>query len=132
MKPAICVEMIYPDLEPVARVMKLAALGFKYIEFWGWQDKDISQLKSACSKSGVKVVNFSGQRQGSLVALETHELVLADLKTAVAIAEQLDCSTLMLLTNELGQGGTVTNPYDAIPPEKNMRMCGSDLKKPCE
>ncbi|MCP4405679.1 MAG: TIM barrel protein [bacterium] len=129
MKPAICLEMIYPELEPVARIKKLADLGFEYVEFWGWQDKDISQLISTCIESRVKIVNFSGQRQGSLVAPDTHELVQADLKTAISVAEQLDCSTLMLLTNELGEGGVVTNSYDDIPDEKKYENVRIGLEK---
>lgn len=129
MKPAICFEMIYPELDPAARIKKLAQLGFEYVEFWGWQDKDIAQLHSACVESGVKVVNFSGQRKGSLVALEAHELVLADLKTAISVAEQLECSTLMLLTNELGEGGVVTNSYDEISDEKKYENVRIGLEK---
>ena len=95
MKPAICLEMIYPQLALTKKIAKIAEYGFKYVEFWGWQDKDISRIISACLENEVKVVNFSGHRKGSLVAKETHDLFLSELKKAVSVANQIDCSILM-------------------------------------
>ena len=46
-----------------------------------------------------------------------------------AVAAQLECSTLMLLTNELGEGGVVTNSYDEIPDEKKYANVQIGLEK---
>ncbi len=129
MKPAICLEMIYPDLPLNKKIAKIAEFGFKYLEFWDWRDKDIFRVISACLEHGVRIVNFSGHRKGSLVALETHELVLSDLKKAVSVANQIDCSTLMLLTDELGKGGVVENTYDNIPQDEKYSNVRIGLEK---
>jgi hydroxypyruvate isomerase len=129
MKPVICLEMVYPDLPLIKKIAKIAKLGFKYIEFWDWRDKYISKIISACLENDVRVVNFSGHRKGSLVAEETHELVLSDLKKSISVANQLDCSTLMLLTNELGEGGVVEETYEDIPQDEKYDNVRIGLEK---
>ena len=128
MKPAICIDPLYPELAPEQKVEKVATLGFQYIEFWGWRDKNIPVLLDACDKHDVNVVNFSGQRVGSLVAKETHKLVLDDLADAVATAEQLGCSLLMLLTNELAENGSVLDTFDGIPDQEKYENVVQGLK----
>ena len=132
MKSAICVEMIYPDLPLTEKIAKIAALGFKYVEFWGWLDKDIPSIISACLEHDVRVVNFSGHRKGSLVSQESHDLVLSDLKKAISVANQLDCSTLMLLTNDLGEGGVVEHTYTTIPQHEKYTNVRIGLEKAIE
>ena len=116
-------------LTPTQKIAKIADCGFNYVEFWGWRDKSIPDLLAACDENNVKVANFSGHRKGSLVAPETHDVFFADLEDAVAAARQLQCSTLMLLTNELGEGGVVNNTYPDIPQEEQYRNIRQGLEK---
>jgi hydroxypyruvate isomerase len=120
-KAVICIEMLYPELEADEKVARIARHGFGDIEFWGWRDKDIPALLRTCRIEGVRVANFSGHRRGSLVAAATHPAFLDDLTDAVSAAQQLGCPTLMLLSNELGEGGRVLEPYDQIPPKQKYR-----------
>ena len=129
MKPVICFEMIYPDRDPVYKIAKIAELGFRYVEFWGWRDKDIASIISACLDHGVRIVNFSGHQKGSLVAKDTHEVFLSDLKKAVSVANQIDCATLMVLTNELGEDRAVKHSYHHIPPEEKYQNVRIGLEK---
>lgn len=129
MKPTICLEMLYPDLAPAQKIAKIAELGFRYVEFWGWRDKDIPGMISVCHENEVKVVNFSGHRKGSPVAQETHDLFLSDLKEAVSVANELECPILMLLTNELGEGGMVKDTYNEIPPDEKYNNVRIALEK---
>jgi hydroxypyruvate isomerase len=111
MKPSICIEMIYTDRPYAERIGKVAEAGFRYIEFWDWRNKDLPGLKAACASTGVQVANFSGQRAGDLIAAETHPLVLRDYRDALAAARALGTRALMVLTNELGDGGAVKHTY---------------------
>jgi len=45
--------------------------------------------------------------RGSLIASATHKQLFADLKEAINVAGKLRCPYLMLLTDELGDGGIV-------------------------
>lgn len=121
MQAVICFEMLYPALTPEQKIENIANCGFAAVEFWGWRDKDIPAIKTVCANKGVRVANFSGHRRGSLISLESHPVFFEDLKDAVIAADRLSCSTLMLLTNELGQNGRVIDPYRGIPMEKKRQ-----------
>ena len=129
MQPVICIEMLYPGLSPVEKIENIARVGFSKVEFWGWRDKDIPAIAEACRQNEVRVVNFSGHRRGSLVAAETHELFLTDLKEAVQVADTLNCSTLMVLSNELGEEGRVLNSYRDIAADKKYLNLKAGLEK---
>jgi hydroxypyruvate isomerase len=107
MEPVICFEMLYPELAPEDKIAAVAAAGFDAVEFWGWRDKDLQALAEVCRTHAVRVANFSGQRRGSLIARENHDLVASELQDAAAAARLLGCPTLMLLSDELGEGGRV-------------------------
>ena len=106
--------MLYPELDYARRIERVARFGFMNTEFWGWRDKDIPDLLSVCEETGAKIANFSGHRKGSLVASSTHPLFFSELEDAVTVAQQLQCPTLMLLTNELGSGGRVENSHEHL------------------
>lgn len=129
MNPVICFEMLYPGLEPEEKIAAVAAAGFSSVEFWGWRDKDLEALRSACDKHGVKVANFSGQRRGSLIARDTHHLLSSELRDAVAAARLLSCSTLMLLSNELGEEGKVMETYPDLSPQAKRANLKAGLEK---
>jgi hydroxypyruvate isomerase len=71
------------------------------------------------------VANFSGQRTGDLIEASTHSTLLADYREALKAAKTLGAGTLMVLANELGQGGVVKNPY----PQKGVKQKELDLLK---
>jgi hydroxypyruvate isomerase len=103
----ICLEMVYPELAGEQRIERIAAAGFRAVEFWGWREKDLDALAAACRSQGVSVAVFSGHRRGSLVRRDEHGLVLDELREAAGVAETLGCRRLMLLSDELGPGGAV-------------------------
>ena len=114
MTPAICLDPLYPELLTEEKIPRVAAAGFRHIEFWSWRDKDVPAIRAACSKHNVQVVNFSGHRTGSLIAEKTHPILFADASDAVATARILDCQTLMLLTNALNPDGSVADRFEEI------------------
>ncbi len=115
MKPVICFEPLYSDRAPGEKIAHIARLGFQYVEFWGWRDKDIPAILEACDKYHVTVANFSGHRGGSPVSENTHQLLLQDLAEAVTVAQTLGCHILMMLTNALNEDGSVTDSFEQIP-----------------
>jgi hydroxypyruvate isomerase len=117
MIPAICLDPLYPNLPTEEKIPRVAAAGFRHIEFWGWRDKNISAIQEACRQCNVQVVNFSGHRAGSPVAAQTHATLFADVSDAIPTARSLGCQTLMLLTNALNSDGSVANHFEEIPDE---------------
>ena len=121
MTPAICIEMLYPGRPTEEKIRAVADHGFHAIEFWSWRDKDLSAVRQACEECGVVVSNFSGHRRGSPVADATHHEVLSDLNEAAAAARRLRCDNLMFLSNELGEGGRVTDDFPSIARDTKIR-----------
>ncbi len=115
MRAVICTELLFPGLSIGRKLDKIADHGFQAIEFWGWRDKDLAELEARASARGVAVANFSGHRSGSPIARETHDVVLRELQEASAVAKRLGCRTLMLLSNELGEGGRVVDEFRTLP-----------------
>ncbi|MGB7791315.1 MAG: TIM barrel protein [Terrimicrobiaceae bacterium] len=111
----ICLDPLYPNLLTEDKIPRIAAAGFRHVEFWGWREKNISAIQEACREYQVQVVNFSGHRVGSPVAEKTHAALFADVTDAISTARALNCQTLMFLTNELNSDGSVANRYEEIP-----------------
>ena len=110
MIPSICIDTLFPELTAQGKIGMLQELGMRSVEFWGWRDKDVEQLAVACRSAGVTVTNFSAHRRGSPIEPEEHETVLAELADAQEAAQTLGCQTLMVLSNELGEGGRPLQP----------------------
>jgi hydroxypyruvate isomerase len=128
MKPAICIEMLYPGLPAEEKIRKVAKHGFSFVEFWGHKDKDLEAVARACADTGVKVVNFSAHRRGDLIDRTTHGLILADFEESLKAANTLDVSTLMVLSNELGEGGRVVRRLDHLKDEEKETNSIAGLK----
>jgi hydroxypyruvate isomerase len=129
MEPVICFETLYPELAPEEKVAAVKAAGFGSVEFWSWRDKDLPALTAACRRHGVTVANFSGQRRGSLIDRNSHHLLSAELAESVAAARLLDCSTLMLLSNELDEEGRVAEAYAGLPAAEKTAALKAGLQK---
>ena len=129
MIPVICLDPLYPNLLTEEKIPRVAAAGFRHIEFWGWRDKNISAIQAACREYQVQVVNFSGHRVGSPVAEKTHAALFADVSDAISTARALNCQTLMFLTNALNSDGSVENRYDEIPERLKFSNTAGALKQ---
>ena len=120
---SICIEMIFPDLPIEARIRKVAAAGFKSIEFWDWRNKDLSALASLCAELGLTVTTMSGQRAGSLIDRRDFAIYRDQVTASIEAARKVGCPNLMLLTNPLDSEGNVINTYPDIPPQEKMDNC---------
>lgn len=124
MTSAVCIDTLFSELQAHEKLSFVAEAGIPSIEFWGWRDKNITALAQAARAHGLTVSNFSAHRRGSPVKREEHAIVLADITEAVNAAETLECGTLMILSNELGDGGRVTDSFSELAvEEKHSAMC---------
>ncbi len=114
MEASVCIDTLFPELAAHQKVEQVALAGIEQIEFWGWRDKDIPALESATREYGVRVSNFSAHRRGSPVMPNEHPTVLADIHEAVDVAASLGCTRLMVLSNELGDGGRVVDSFTEL------------------
>lgn len=129
MKPAICFEMLYPEFSPEEKLKRIVEHGFHAVEFWGWRDKNLAALAKAAAAHGVSIVNFSGQRAGDLIDASTHPVLLREIEESIPIARRLGAPLLMVLTNELGEGGRVLHSCPGIPNTEKRRNVIEGLKR---
>jgi hydroxypyruvate isomerase len=97
-----CVEMIFRDLPFVERIERVAAAGLPAFEFWGLKDKDVPAIAAKQLELGLACATFVGSGGVPLVDAIRRNEFIAELKKALAVADQLDCHCLIATTgNEL-------------------------------
>ena len=94
MKISVCVDALWPHLSCEAAIVKAAENGAEAVEFWSWWDKDLSAVKAACKKNGVKVAALC-TRFFSLVDQSQHEAYLRGLDETIQVADMLSCHTII-------------------------------------
>lgn len=132
MIPSLCIDPLFPELSAAEKVRTVAEIGMRNIEFWGWREKNIDELARSCESNGVSVTNFSAHRRGSPIEPAEHETVLAELSDAQKVAGRLGCDTLMVLSNELGEGGRPVQPGTNRSTEERLEAMVALLQRACE
>lgn len=129
MEPAICIEMFYPGKTAEEKLAAVARHGFRNVEFWGLADKNLDTYSAAAELLGIRTVNFSGHRRGDLIDSACHALVLEDFAESSAAARRLGAGLLMVLSNELGEGGRVLHSRADIPEAARRRSLVEGLSR---
>ena len=111
MKASICIETIFTEYPFIERLQHVKEAGFEYAEFWSWDDKDLSEIKSECERLGLKIASFSGDKDYSLIDSTHNEKYLQYLTRSMAAANFLGCENLVIHSNALGEGGAVICDY---------------------
>lgn len=109
-----CIEALYRDVPFVERIEKVAAVGMKAFEFWGWGNKDIDAIKAAKDKFGLQIATFGADVGGALVE-PANRVKLADgLKKSIEVAKKLDCQRLLVTTGNEIQGVAREKQHQSI------------------
>jgi len=101
-KFSACIEALYKDVPFTERIERVAAVGMKAFEFWGWGNKDIDAIKAAKDKAGLEVATFGANVGGALVEPPNRDKLPDSLKRSVEVAHKLDCKRMLVTTgNEI-------------------------------
>ncbi|OGV83670.1 MAG: hypothetical protein A3K19_25170 [Lentisphaerae bacterium RIFOXYB12_FULL_65_16] len=93
-----CVEMFW-NKEPVdARIRHAADVGFKYVEFWGWKNKDLDAIAKATKETGVRLATFCMEADKRLVEPDAAQALKDGLTQSIAAARKLNVDRLILTT----------------------------------
>lgn len=106
-----CIEMIFTELDFYDRFEAAKKAGFDYVEFWGWEDKDLNKIKEKCERYDLKIASFSGDKAFSLIDIDHLNSYINFTKKSIEAAKKLDCKFLVIHSNALGEGGVVLNSY---------------------
>ncbi len=96
-KLSVCIEMVFRPLEFVERIQAVADAGYSAFEFWGWQNKEMSQILEAKERLGLEVAAF-GVGGGSLVDPTNHARYWETVAQAAEWAAKLRCPSLIVTT----------------------------------
>lgn len=105
MKYAINIEPLYPDLEFCEKIKRVKAAGFDGIEFWGWQDRDLEQIKKTCQENEVKITAFCATSDYSMCDRKNSDNAVDWVKKSIQTAKYLDCDTLIVFPNHFTEYG---------------------------
>ena len=67
LQKSACIECMYQELPFLERFQAAAADGFPFVEFWSWEDKDLSAVQEAAERAGVGIAAFNGDASYSPV-----------------------------------------------------------------
>ena len=124
MKKSACIETIFTEVPFEERFGLAKEAGFDYIEFWSWKDKNIKNIKELCTKNNVKVASFSGDQSYSLIDESHEQPYIHFIKESIEAAKYLNCDSLVIHSNALGEMGRVVNPYNEL---SNYKKFGTML-----
>lgn len=102
---AVNLEPLYPGMGLCEKIERVAAAGFTEVEFWGWADRDLEQIRTTCKAHGVKVRAFSGTGSYSLCDREHSAEYIDWIERSIDAAKKLGCDTLILFPNHFTPDG---------------------------
>lgn len=129
MKASVCIEMIYTEYPFLDRIKKAADQGFDAIEFWNWDNKDMPSVRKAAAEAGIGIATFQSNRGGTLVNPSHRADFIEGIKESLAMANEMDCKALFILTDELGEDRGVKYQFPELSEEAKYRSVVDGLRE---
>ena len=119
MKKSVCIEMIYSEVDFYERFSFAKNDGFEFVEFWSWEDKNLDRIKQICQDLNLNVASFSGDKEFNLIGINEQDKYIEFIEKSIVTAKYLNCGTLVIHSNALGENGIVVNSETAVEVIKN-------------
>ena len=109
MKFSVCVDMVFNHLPFASRIAAAADCGADAVEFWGWHDKNLDEVRKASAEHGIAVAGIltdsadANTREAlSLVNDAGHSAFVRAVRESCAVARGLGAGALIVTTgNEM-------------------------------
>ncbi len=121
MKRSACIDALYGEIPFLDRFQAAKNDGFDAVEFWGWPDKDLAEVKKAAEAAGIPICGFNGDADLSLIDPSQAGSYMEYLKKSVETAAFLNAPCVTIHSNGLGDGGVVIDPRDDL--SDTVRTC---------
>lgn len=129
MKFSACIEMLFTEVPFLERLTKAKEWGFDGVEFWNWDNKDLSAIVERAAGLGLEIVTFQSNLGGTLIDPKDRPRFVANIATSIEKARSAGVRRLFLLTDELGEDRSVKPlPYE-ISPERKYESVLAGLKE---
>lgn len=122
MELSLCLEMLFTDRPFLDRMKTAAELEYRAVEFWDWRGKDLEAIKRTASENHLTIAAMSGNRKHSLIDPEHRSGLLEEMKETLAVARDLDCRNVMMLSDILEADGSVAPPRAMSAEEKTQSI----------
>lgn len=105
LKPSVCIDAVLGEHSIADAVSLVKKCGIDAFEFWGWWDKPLEELQSACQQHDMRI-SACCTKFISLVDPATRSDYLAGLEASISAAQQLGTSTLISQVGDFRSGVT--------------------------
>ena len=125
MRRSANLEMLFTEEPFERRFQKAKDAGFDAVEFAGWMNKDVDQVKRAAENARIAVAAFTGDEPYSPIDPETQEAYIDHVSMSIEVAKKLNCKLLVTHSNALGPQGEVLRDYRELRDEQKL-LCMYD------
>lgn len=94
LKPSVCIDSVFEGESFKKACEFVSQSGIKYIEFWGWWDKDLEELVKHQQENNLSI-SACCTKFVSLVDANLRSLYLEGLKASIAAAKKLNTNILI-------------------------------------
>lgn len=101
LKRDIHIESIYSEMSFADRFAQAKKDGFDFVEFWGWDDKDLPEVKRLLDANGLKMAAMSGDGPLSMCDPVNKAPYIEYIKGALAAAKVVGCPVLVIHSDSL-------------------------------
>jgi hydroxypyruvate isomerase len=110
MKKSANIEVLYTE-QPWAERFALAKRdGFDYVEFWGWEGKDLREVKNLLDKNNLKFSAMSGDGPLSMCDPMNKRDYIAYIKRSLEMAQIITCPNLVIHSDSLEDSPQYAKP----------------------
>lgn len=111
LKKSACIETLFTEIPFARRFQAAKEAGFDYVEFWGWPDKNIDEIRDRAREAGIGISGFNGDADYSLIDPAHKKPYLDYLRQSLDVAGKIGALSVTIHSNALGDGGVVVNRY---------------------
>lgn len=127
MKYSVCVDALYRNKGSFSdAVQEIKKAGYGAVEFWGWWDKDIDEIKKLKDELNLEIAAFCTMfvNPGDK---ECQDEYLEELKKSIDVAKKLNCSTIISQA-----GADVQSAQKRITRKQHRKTLIETMKKAAE
>lgn len=115
------VEALYQELPFAERFAAAKKDGFKYIEIWDWDNKDLDELTRLCAENELAIAAMSGDKLYDMCNPDDDEKYIAEVIESIRVAEKIGAQSVVIHSNELTPAGPVKNEHKDL--SDTVKMC---------
>lgn len=93
-RPSVCIDAVFENLDPTAAIEAVRSSGIDAFEFWGWWDRDLDALATACDAHAMSI-SACCTKFVSLVNPAVRNDYLVGLEETIAAAAGMNIQTII-------------------------------------